>query len=134
MKKLITVLFIAALFVACDKEKENDTLVGTTWTAGIEQKHNENDKEYTYTRNIEMIFSSDTRGTFVLKSASLPDDITLDALTFDFSYTYNGSSGKGVASFETNNNSAAFTVTGNKLKITTAPVEGIQLSLELTKK
>lgn len=134
MKKLITILFIAILFVACDKEKENDTLAGTTWATSIQQTHNENGKEYTYTRNIEVIFSSDTRGTFVLKSASLPDDITLDALTIDFSYTYNGSSGKGVAVFEPGKESASFTVAGNKLKITTAPVEGIELSLELTRK
>ena len=130
MKKLVTIFFIAALFAAC--EKENDSLAGTTWTTSIEQTHNENGKTYPYTRDIELSFSSDTRGAFVFKSASLPDNITLDAFTTNFSYTFNGSSGTAV--FEPNKENIPFTVSGNKLRMTVKLQAGIELSLDLTKK
>lgn len=130
MKKLVIIFFVTALFAAC--EKEDDTLSGTTWTTTIEQTHNENGQTYTYNRDIEMSFSSNTRGTLVFKSASLPDNIMLGAITMNFSYTFNGTSGTAV--FEPNNDNIPFTVSNYKLKMTAKPQSGIEISLELTKK
>ncbi len=132
MKKLMFLFFIAALFAACEKDDTGESLEGTTWSTTIQQTHSENGKSYNYNREIEVNFSSDTRGTVVLKSVSLPDNITLGAITTNFSYTYNGSS--GTATFEPNGEKVGFTVSGNKLRMTLELQPGIDTSVEFTKK
>lgn len=134
MKKLLFLLFAVALFIACDKDKDdvNVSLQGTTWGTTFQHIHSENGKDYPHTREVEVNFNSETRGTFLLKAVNLPDDITLEAFPMNFSYTYNGSS--GTATFEPNGEKVPFTVTGNKLKMTVELQPGIDVAFELTKK
>lgn len=135
MKKIALFIFASLLFIACEKEK-SDSLANTTWVTSIETTHNEvkNGKSYEYTREIEVVFTDDSKGSFILKEAKLPDDITLEALTLSFAYTYNASSGKGNAVFAPNNAQVPFTVSGNKLKMSATPQENLGVSLEFTKK
>ena len=132
MKKIALFLFITLLFAACEKDK-TDSLANTKWTSSFDYSHQENGKTYDYTRDVELVFTDETKGSIHFKEKILEDNIKLDAILFNFNYTYSASSGKGIATFAPNSSQVPFTVSGNKLKISALPQGNMTITLEFTK-
>lgn len=134
MRKIVLfLLFATMLFVACEKEDNNDSLAGTKWTTSFEFTHNENGKSYDYTRDVELTFTDGAKGFIDFKEVKLPDNIILQAINMDFTYTYSLSSGNGQATFALDNK-VSFSVNGNNLSMTAVPQGNIGIVLNFTKK
>ena len=121
------------IFTACKKD-EPETLAGTSWGTQIEQTHSENGKTYPHTRTIDLNFSSSTAGAVVVNSVTLPDNITLGAITVPFTYTYNSSNSEGAVTFMPNGETGTFTINGETLKMNSEIQSGISINLDFTKK
>lgn len=130
MKKLLFLLLATALFISCEKDDTATSLKGTTWTTTISDVHKENGKDYPYQRVVEVKFTTEKDGVIEAKAVSLPDNMSLDALVANFTYTYSNSA--GTIALVPNGESTTFTVSGNTMKVITL-IPGYK-ELVLTKK
>ncbi len=132
MKKTMFIMLAVMFVITACKKDEPETLAGTSWGTEINQTHTENGKTYPYVRKVDLNFSTST-GTLLMNSATLPDNITLDALALPFSYTYNPDNKEGVATLA-GGQTATFSISGNTLKMSAEMQPGISVSMDFVKK
>lgn len=134
MKKILFITFTVLLAITACKKDEPETLAGTSWKSQMALTHNEGDKPYTYTRDIELNFFTSTNGAVVLKKANLPDNIVLDEFVVLFTYAFDFKTDKGVATFLPNEEKGEFSISGNTLKFNVQLQPGFSFNVDFTKK